>query len=69
MSDVSDKVDDTIENLLLAMQNVGVVEDFSNVHLEEVRIAAIYLSTSVMDCLAGLIEWVGAPSTYILPSA
>src|SRR6202035_3305500 len=58
MADVADKVDDTIENLLLAIQNVRVVGDFSNIRLNEVRIAAIYLSAAVMDCLTSLIDWV-----------
>ena len=65
MSAVADKVDETFENLLLAIQNVGVVEDFSKIHMNEVRIAAIYLSASVMDCLSGLIEWVDASSTFL----
>jgi hypothetical protein len=58
MADVADKVDDTMVNLLLAIQNVGVVGDFSNVRLNEVRIAAIYLSAAIMDCLTSLIDWV-----------
>jgi hypothetical protein len=56
MSDLADKVDGTLEDLSLVIQNVGVVEDFSNIHLNQVRIAAIYLSASVMDCLSGLID-------------
>jgi len=58
MADVADKVDDTMVDLSLAMQAIGVIGDFSNIHLDEVRIAAIYLSAAVMDCLAGLIDWV-----------
>jgi hypothetical protein len=58
MADVADKVDDTIVDLSLAMQDIGVIGDFSNLHLNEVRIAAIYLSASVMDCLTTLIDWV-----------
>lgn len=56
-SDVADKVDGTLED-------IGVVEDFSNIHLNEVRLAAIYLSASVMDYLSGLIEWVEASSIF-----
>jgi hypothetical protein len=56
MSDLADKVDGTLDDLSLVIQNVGVVEDFSNIHLNQVRIAAIYLSASVMDCLSGLID-------------
>jgi hypothetical protein len=63
MSDLADKVDGTLEDLSLVIQNVGVVEDFSNIHLNQVRIATIYLSASVMDCLSGLIDWVDASST------
>jgi hypothetical protein len=58
MADVADKVDETIVNLTLAIQNVGVVGDFSNIHLDEIHIAAIYLSAAVMDCLTSLINWV-----------
>lgn len=55
---MADKVDETMVNLTLAIQNVGVVEDVSNIHLDEIRIAAIYLSAAVMDCLTSLIDWV-----------
>jgi hypothetical protein len=58
MMDVADKVDDTMVDLSLAIQNVGVIGEFSNVRLNEVRIAAIYLSAAVMDCLTSLIDWV-----------
>jgi hypothetical protein len=58
MADVADKVDETMVDLTLAIQNVGVVGDLSNIHLDEIRIAAIYLSAAVMDCLTGLIDWV-----------
>jgi len=58
MTDLADKVDDTIALLSLAIQNVGVVADFSNVHLNEVRIAVLYVSAAVMDCLTSLIDWV-----------
>lgn len=58
MADVADKVDDTMVDLSLAIQNVGVLGEFSNVSLSEVRIAAIYLSAAVMDCLTSLIDWV-----------
>jgi hypothetical protein len=67
MSDVAEKVDITIINLSLAIQNVGVVEDFSNIHVDQVQRAAIYLCASVMDCLAGLIEWVDASCILSLP--
>jgi len=63
MTQVADKVDRTIEALSLAVQNVGVIGEFSNIHLDEVRIAAIYLSAAVMDCLTALIEWVNASGT------
>ena len=52
MADVVDKVDDTMVDLSLAIQNVGVIGEFSNDRLNEVRIAAIYLSAAVMDCQA-----------------
>jgi hypothetical protein len=58
ITDVADKVDDTLIDLSLAIQNVGVVADFSSVCLNNVSIAAIYLSVSVMECLTGLIDWV-----------
>jgi len=61
MAAVAEKVDETITLLSLAIQNVGGAADFSNVHLNEVRIAAMYLSAAVMDCLTGLIDWVNAP--------
>lgn len=54
---MADKVDDTIVDISLAIQNVGVIGEFSNIHLTEVRIAAIYLSAAVMDCLTSLIDW------------
>jgi len=62
---VADRVDGTLADLLLAIQSVEVAGDFSEVHLEKVRIAAIYLSAAVMDCLTGLIDWVTRPG--ILP--
>jgi hypothetical protein len=62
MTDVAGKIDATIAELLLAVQNVGVVRDFSNTHLNEVRIAAIYLSAAIMDTLTSLINWVNASS-------
>jgi hypothetical protein len=65
MADVADKVDETMVNLTLAIQNVGVVEDFSNIHFDEIRIAAIYLSAAVMDCLASLIDWVTRSGIFI----
>ena len=61
MAAVADKVDETIMHLSLAIQNVGGAAGFSNVRLNEVRIAAMYLSAAVMDCLTGLIDWVNAP--------
>jgi hypothetical protein len=64
-SDVADKVDDTLVDLSLAIQNIEVAGDFSEVHLEEVRIAAIYLSAAVMDCLTGLIDWVTRSGIYL----
>jgi|SRR5271154_3225092 len=66
ISDVSDKVDNTMKDLSLAIQNVGVIGDFSNVHLDQVQIAAIYLSAAVMDCLTGLIDWVTRSGTVLL---
>jgi hypothetical protein len=65
MADVADKVDDTIINLTLAIQNVGVVGDLSNSHLDQIRIAAIYLSASVMDCLTSLIDWVTRSGIFV----
>ena len=62
MTDVADKVDDTIMLLSLTIRNVGGAGDFSNVHLTEVRIAAIYISAAVMECLTGLVDWVNASS-------
>ena len=64
MSEVADKVDQTFVDLSLAIQNVGIVENYSTVHLNEVRIAAIYLSAAVLDCLRGLMEWVDACSIF-----
>lgn len=64
MSDVADKVDDTMVDLSLAMQDIGMIGNFSNLHLDEVRIAAIYLSASVMDCLTSLVEWVTRSRTF-----
>ena len=66
MGDVADKVDDTIMLLSLTIRNVGGAGDFPNVHLTEVRIAAIYLSAVVMDCLTGMIDWVNASSIILL---
>jgi hypothetical protein len=66
VSDVSDKVDATMVDLSLAIQNVGVIRDFSNVHFDQVRIAVIYLSAAVMDCLTGLIDWVTRSGTISL---
>jgi hypothetical protein len=60
MLEVAIRIDDTIVDLALAIQNVGIVEDFSHVCLNEVRIAAMYLTVSVIDCLASLIEWTDA---------
>jgi hypothetical protein len=54
---MADKVDDMIMDISLEIQNVGVIGEFSNIHRDEVRIAAIYLSTAVMDCLTSLIDW------------
>jgi hypothetical protein len=68
ISDVSDKVDGTMQDLSLAIQNVGAIGEFSNVHIDQVRIAAIYLSAAVMDCLAGLIDWVTRSSTILQSS-
>lgn len=44
-------------DISLEIQNVGVIGEFSNNHRDEVRIAATYLSTAVMDCLTSLIDW------------
>ena len=65
MTQVADEVDRTIEDLSLAIQNIGVIGEFSNIHVDEVRIAAIYLSAAVMDCLTALIEWVNASGTFL----
>jgi hypothetical protein len=54
-----------MNDLSLAMQNVGIIGDFSNVHLDHVQIAAIYLSAAVMDCLTGLIDWVTRSGTIL----
>ena len=62
---MSDKVDSTMEHLSMAIQNVGVIGGFSNVHLTQVRIAAIYLSAAVIDCLTGLIDWVDRSRTFL----
>lgn len=66
MADAADAVDDAMKTLLLAIQNVGVVGECSNVHVNEVRIAAIYFASVVMDCLASLIAWVNASSIPFL---
>lgn len=58
------KVDDTMLALLLEIQNVSLVGDFSNVHVDEIRIAAMYLSAGVMDCLTSLIGWVTRSCTF-----
>jgi hypothetical protein len=55
---VGGKVDDTLVGLSVAIQNVGVVKDFSNLHLTEVRIAAMFLLAGVLDCLTSLIDWI-----------
>lgn len=65
LGDLADKVDDVIGDLLLAIQNIGVIGDSSIVHLDEVRIAAIYLSAAVMDCLTSLINWVNGSSIFL----
>jgi hypothetical protein len=65
MADVADKVDDTIMRLSLTIRNVGGAGDFSNIHLTEVRKAAIYLSAVVMECLTDLIDWVNASSIVL----
>ena len=63
MADVAEKVDDTIIDLSLAIQNVSGA-DSSNIHLNEVRVAAIYLSAAVIDCLTGLVDWLNASSIF-----
>ena len=63
MADIAEKVDSTIMELSMAIQNVGVLRDYSNVYVNEIRIAAIYLSAAVIDCLTGLIEWINASGT------
>ena len=62
ITDIADKMDEVIIDLSLTIQNIRMIEDFSNVHLNEVRIAAIYLSTAIMDCLTGLVKWLNASS-------
>ncbi len=63
MADVADEVDKTLVHLSLVIQNLEGAGDFPNIHLNEgVRIAAIYLSAAVMDCLTALIDWVNASS-------
>jgi len=56
MTDIVDKVNEVIIDLSLAVQNIEMIENFSNVYLNEVRIAAIYLSAAIMDCLTGLVK-------------
>jgi hypothetical protein len=63
MAGVSEKVDDTIIDLSLAIQNVGGA-DFSNIHLNEVRVASTYLSAAVIDCLTALVDWLNASSIF-----
>lgn len=62
---MADTVDETMVNLTLAIQNVGGVQDVSNIHLDEIRIAAIYLSAAVMDCLTSLIDWVTRSGIFV----
>ena len=64
-ADVSDTVDDTLTDLSIAIQNVGSVVDFSNIKVSPVRIAAIYLTAAVMDCLTNLIDWVTKSRTLL----
>jgi hypothetical protein len=68
MTTVADQVDETLEDLSLAIQDVEVVENFSNVHLKEVRIASIYLSAAIMECLTSLIRWVTRSGCSLLYS-
>jgi hypothetical protein len=61
MLGVDDKLEGTLENLYLAISTVStndLSEFLSSQQLEGMRIATMYLSAGIIDCLTSLVEWV-----------
>ena len=66
-------MDNTLEDLSQAIQNIEVDESFPRIisqqHLHEIRAAAIYLSAAIMDCLTVLIESIKQSCAFLFDYA